>query len=60
MVMTPATNIAFGVDMESDMDNFKLFYDENHDIVRFRAKWKQGVQVYFPGNVVLYSGVPTP
>ena len=58
MVLTPASNIAYGADLESDMDNFKLFYDENNDVVRFRAKWKQGAQVYFPGNVVLYSGVP--
>ena len=58
IVLTPASNIAFGTDLQSDTDSFKLFYDEKDDAVLFRAKWKQGAQVYFPGYVVLYSGVP--
>lgn len=59
MVLTPASNIAFGTDLSTDMDSFKLWYSQDDNAVKFRAIWKQGGEVFFPGNVVLYSGIPT-
>lgn len=56
--ITPASNMVFGTDLKSDYNNMKMFFDPNDEVLKFRAYWKQGAQVYFPSYVVLYSGVP--
>lgn len=55
IVTTPASNLYFGTDLLNDYENFQIIYDEIEDDVKFRAKWKQGVQVAFPEFVVYYS-----
>lgn len=52
MYITKASNLYFGTDLINDAEDFKIFYSEDNDEVRFRAKWKQGVQVAFPEFVV--------
>lgn len=54
IVLTYAKNIILGVDLENDQEQFEVFYDRYRDLVLFRAKWKQGAQVAFPTQVVIY------
>jgi hypothetical protein len=57
MFLTNGSNLYFGTDLLSDSEEFKIFYDMNDDEVRFRAKWKQGVQAAFPEFIVQYTNV---
>ena len=57
MFLTNGSNLYFGTDLLSDAEEFKIFYDMNDDEVRFRAKWKQGVQAAFPEFIVQYTNV---
>ena len=55
-VLTPASNIYVGTDLLSDAEDFKIFYSQDFDEVRFLAKWKLGVQVAYLEHVVFYVG----
>jgi hypothetical protein len=55
-VLTPASNIYVGTDLLSDAEDFKIFYSQDNDEVRFLAKWKLGVQVAYLEHVVFYVG----
>ncbi len=56
-VLTPAANIYVGTDLLSDAEDFKIFYSQDFDEVRFLAKWKLGIQVAYLEHVVYYVGV---
>jgi hypothetical protein len=55
-VLTPASNIYVGTDLLSDSEDFRIFYSQDFDEVRFLAKWKIGVQVAYLEHVVYYVG----
>lgn len=55
IVMTPAANLYFGVDMMNDYESFETWYEKKDDEVYFRSKFKIGSQVAFPEFVLLYS-----
>lgn len=57
MLLTPASNVVVGTDLLSDAEDFRIFYSQDNDEVRFLAKWKLGVQVAFVENVVYYREV---
>jgi hypothetical protein len=57
MILTNGSNLYFGTDLLSDSEEFRIFYSEDNDEVRFRAKWKQGVQAAFPEFVVQFTNV---
>ena len=52
MILSRAANLYFGTDLLNDSEEFRIFYSEDNDEVRFRAKWKMGVQFAFPEFVV--------
>ena len=52
MFLSRAANLYFGTDLLNDSEEFRIFYSEDNDEVRFRAKWKMGVQFAFPEFVV--------
>jgi hypothetical protein len=54
--LSPASNIYVGTDLLSDAEDFKIFYSQDNDEVRFLAKWKMGVQVAYLEHVVWYVG----
>jgi hypothetical protein len=56
IVLAEASNIYVGTDLLSDAEDFKVFYSQDNDEVRFLAKWKLGVQVAFIENVVYARG----
>lgn len=55
MVLTYASNLAYGCDLETDYSKFRIWYEELYDDVRFRAKFKIGAQCYYPQYIVLYK-----
>jgi hypothetical protein len=55
ILMTPADNLYWGVDLMNDQEQFEIFYDKLLDKVYTRVKWKQGAQIAFPEFVVLYK-----
>jgi len=55
MYLSRGANFYFGTDLLNDSEDFRIFFSEDNDEVRFRAKWKQGVQVAFPSFVVAFK-----
>lgn len=55
-VLAQASNLYVGTDLLSDAEDFKIFYSQDNDEVRFLAKWKLGVQVAYLDEVVYYVG----
>jgi hypothetical protein len=55
MILSRSANLYMGVDLLNDYEDFKIFFSEDNDEVRFRSKWKQGVQVAFPEFVVYFK-----
>lgn len=56
MALAPASNLYLGTDLLNDAEDFKIWYSQDNDEVRFLAKWKQGVQVAYLEHVVWYVG----
>jgi hypothetical protein len=56
-LLSPASNLYVGTDLLTDAEDFKIFYSQDNDEVRFLAKWKLGVQAAFVENVVWYRAV---
>jgi len=56
IVLMPDAYAVVGVDLLSDVDNFKLWYDINADQLKHRLKSKLGVQVAFPEYIVSNGG----
>jgi hypothetical protein len=54
--LSPASNVYVGTDLMSDAEDFRIFYSQDFDEVRFLAKWKIGVQVAYLEHVVWYVG----
>lgn len=55
MVLSTTSNIYFGTDLLNDAEDFKIFYSNDNDEVRFISKFKMGVQVAFPEFTVEYT-----
>ena len=53
--LTPASNVYMGTDLLGDAENFRIWYSQDNDEVRFLAKWKQGANVAFPQFVVKHT-----
>jgi hypothetical protein len=48
------SNMALAVDLENEENNYKMWYSEDNNDVRFRAEWKIGVNVAFTNEVVSF------
>jgi len=48
-------NFYLGVDMENEEDTFVMMQDQFKDYIRFKAQFKQGVNVAFPDQVVSFK-----
>jgi hypothetical protein len=49
------SNLFFGTDMISEEDKWTLKYDEINEVVKYSVKWKAGVQVAFPDQIVKFT-----
>lgn len=50
---TFAKNLFYGCDMEGDAEEIKVWYSNDNDLYKMKAKWNSGVQIAFPNMVVL-------
>jgi len=48
VILGPSSDCYIGVDLLSDTENFKLWYDENTDTIRYRLRNKIGTQLAHP------------
>lgn len=55
MVLTYAKNLYVGTDLENDPDNFKQWFSQDTQSLRFLIKYKLGTAVAFPEHVVYIS-----
>lgn len=46
-------NMYYGTDLESNAEEVKVWFSDDDDIFKIKVKWNSGVQVAFPGEVVL-------
>lgn len=56
IVASHASNFYVGTDLLNDAEDFKIWYSQDNDEVRFLSKFKLGTQVAFLENVVWYVG----
>ena len=52
--------LVYGTDLESDMEDIKMWYSEDNDTTRFRANWTSGIQMAFPDYVVTETFAAAP
>lgn len=56
MLLAEASNLYVGTDLLSDAEDFKVWYSQDFDEVRFLSKFKIGVQIGWIENVVYALG----
>ena len=49
------SNMFLGVDLESEEEQFRIYYSEDFDVVRFKARFKYGVQVSQTSEIVKFT-----
>jgi hypothetical protein len=49
------SNIFAGVDLENEYEKFSMMEDQFKDYLRFKAQFKYGVNVAFPGEIVSFK-----
>ena len=52
VALMPDAYAVIGVDLESDLDEFQMWYDINSDQLKHRISTKLGVQVAYPEYIV--------
>lgn len=44
-----------GVDLENEEEEYKMWYSEDDDVVKFSARYKMGTQIKFPEEIVEFT-----
>ena len=52
-VLSPASNLIYVTDLQSEEDKLKVWWSEDYQIVRTVCNWKSGVAYYFGDYIVL-------
>jgi hypothetical protein len=47
--------MVFGTDLESDYEDFTMMEDQFKDYLRFKMRFRSGVQVGFPDEIVSFK-----
>lgn len=55
LVAARTSNLFYGVDLESEEDDFELWYSNDERIVKMSVGFKYGVQFAFPDEIVLWQ-----
>jgi hypothetical protein len=55
MFLARLSNLFVGTDLANEEENFRFWFSEDNDIVRFRATMKYGVQIAFPDQLVQFK-----
>lgn len=56
IIAASPNNMWMGTDLENEWEQFKMWYDDNTDLLKFKARWRIGVQWGFPSEVVQWLG----
>jgi hypothetical protein len=51
------SNIALALDLEAESENYKMWYSEDNNDVRYRVEFKMGVNVAFPSECVAFKAL---
>ena len=49
------TNFVLGTDMENEYETFKMWYSEDDDNLKYTIRFKRGVQVAYPSEIVQFK-----
>lgn len=60
IVMAKRSEMVFGTDLESDFDNFELWYSQDDDKLYMRSKFRAGVQVPFLDQIGVFDPTNSP
>lgn len=55
LVMGSLSNFFLGTDLMNEEEDYKFWYSQDNDEVRFRASFKYGVQVAYPAEIVYFT-----
>jgi hypothetical protein len=55
IVCTYAKNLVYGTDLEGDYEDAKIWYSQDDDVIKGLIRWKSGVQVARPSEIILYQ-----
>jgi hypothetical protein len=55
IICLPLSNMFFGTDLMNEYEDFKIWYSEDNEHVRYSVKWKAGTQVAFLNQVVQFT-----
>ena len=55
IIATYKSNLIVGTDLSSDMDNLKVWYSEDDDVLKFRTRFRLGVNAKFMDHIVQYT-----
>ena len=47
-------NMWLGTDMENEWEEFKFWFSDDDDLLKFKARWRIGVQIGFPDEVTSF------
>jgi hypothetical protein len=55
LILGQEDNFVLGVDLENDFEEFKMWYSEDDDNLKYRLRFKRGVQVAKPSEIVQFK-----
>tara|TARA_R110001632_G_scaffold112950_1_gene224057 strand:- start:317 stop:892 length:576 start_codon:yes stop_codon:yes gene_type:complete len=58
MFLGTQENFFLGFDLQNDEEEFDMWYDKKDDKVYYRVKFKRGLQVAYPNEIVEFTLVP--
>src|SRR5574344_965936 len=60
ILATFAKNLFYRTDLENNNEELKVWFSDDDDIYKIKAKWNSGMQIAFPDEVVLGTFAATP
>lgn len=55
IIVADPTNLVFGTDLEHEWEQFKMWFSDDDDKLKMKARWKSGVQIMFPSELVYFE-----
>lgn len=55
LFLSRSENLFLGFDLQNDEEQFKIWYSEDDDVMKYRVKYKRGLQVAYPDEIVEFT-----
>ena len=55
LFLSRVENLILGFDLENDEEQFDMWYEKKEDSVYYRVKYKRGLQVAYPNEIVQFE-----